>query len=76
MDRAVVAKAIRAKVALGFIQEVYRDRPMLLWGGVANLFICRACSAPFVSEVAVGYRADWGELHWFHTACDEVRKDS
>jgi hypothetical protein len=67
--------SIRAKLATGIVQRVYDTNPMLYWGGVAAIDLCRGCDEHLAGDVAMGYRSHSGDLHWFHLACDEIRKD-
>ena len=73
----MLTETIRSKVVAGVVLREYASHPMWVTGGNGIAGQCRGCDAPITATEAVSvcYRSHPGELHWFHLACDEIRKD-
>ena len=74
---SVLTETIRARVAAGIVLIKYAFHAMLAGGGNSIARHCHGCDVQIATtkgEIAVGYRSHSGELHWFHLACNEIRK--
>ena len=73
IDSATLVRSIRAKLVARTIQGAYDSQPMLFSSGRVT-YSCQGCDMPFLGEVSLGYQSGSGDVHWFHPACDAIRK--
>ena len=73
-DTTRLTALIRAKVTAGTVQKAYDSQPVFHGGGGVTTNLCQGCDLVLESEITIGYRSDSSGLHWFHFACDEIRR--